>query len=209
MKKLFALLLTISFLTFAYANDIFKIKTINGKNLTFVGTERGIKVQEYKGKVILLEFWGTWCGPCLLSIPHHEELQEKYKDKLQVIAFETTPTVTAKDLVAYVNDPATHIDFSRVDYYLNEKAKTPAQKASLQQPIKDLKAFIKAKKKITYDVVAYNDGKEFIEYVARRANWPGFIPYLLIMDKNGNLAQIIPGMPNGKALEEYIKSLIK
>jgi len=29
------------------------------------------------------------------------------------------------------------------------------------------------------------------------------------MDKNGNLAQIIPGMPNGKALEEYVKDLIK
>ena len=36
---------------------------------------------EFKDKVIIVEFWATWCPPCRQSIPHLSKLQEKYKDK--------------------------------------------------------------------------------------------------------------------------------
>lgn len=40
-----------------------------------------------KGKVVILEFWATWCGPCVAAIPHMNELTEKFKDKpVQFIA---------------------------------------------------------------------------------------------------------------------------
>lgn len=38
-----------------------------------------------KGKVVLLEFWATWCPPCRASIPGIERLHEKYKDKGVVV----------------------------------------------------------------------------------------------------------------------------
>ncbi|HLU46701.1 MAG TPA: redoxin family protein [Planctomycetota bacterium] len=35
--------------------------------------------------VLVLDFWATWCGPCIASIPHLDEIQAKYKDKVAII----------------------------------------------------------------------------------------------------------------------------
>ncbi|HSB33932.1 MAG TPA: TlpA disulfide reductase family protein [Nitrospirota bacterium] len=46
-----------------------------------------VKLSDYKGKVVLLEFWATWCPPCRASIPGIEKLHETYKNKgLAVLA---------------------------------------------------------------------------------------------------------------------------
>src|SRR5262245_35053000 len=57
---------------------------------------RGDKVARLdKGKIYVVEFWATWCGPCRAAIPHLSKLQEKHKDVIfiGVSAYERDPKV--------------------------------------------------------------------------------------------------------------------
>ena len=54
----------------------FKLKEFSGKEVT---------LESSRGKVILLNFWATWCGPCRAEIPELVALQNRYKDRLQII----------------------------------------------------------------------------------------------------------------------------
>jgi thiol-disulfide isomerase/thioredoxin len=54
----------------------FAVKGMDGKT---------VSLAEARGKVVLLNFWATWCGPCRMEVPDLVQLQTKYKDRLQVI----------------------------------------------------------------------------------------------------------------------------
>src|SRR5208283_5292529 len=40
-----------------------------------------VHLSDYKGKVVMLDFWATWCGPCKIEIPWFMEFEQQYKDK--------------------------------------------------------------------------------------------------------------------------------
>ncbi|MGB5007488.1 MAG: redoxin domain-containing protein [Ferruginibacter sp.] len=47
------------------------------------------KLSEIKNKIVIIEFWATWCAPCIRSLGQLEKLQTKYKNKVQVVAVNT------------------------------------------------------------------------------------------------------------------------
>jgi|GEM_PF-1223827 len=47
--------------------------------------DKSIKLSDFKGNLVLLDFWEVWCGPCRMSLPHLQELHGKYKEKGLVI----------------------------------------------------------------------------------------------------------------------------
>ena len=53
---------------------------------------REISTASLRGKVVILNFWATWCGPCRAEVPDLVALQEKYKDTLQVIGISEDET---------------------------------------------------------------------------------------------------------------------
>jgi thiol-disulfide isomerase/thioredoxin len=62
---------------------------LNGKSIENMGwvlaDGKHTAFGEFKGKVLILDFYATWCGPCRDSIPHLVGLQQRYQDELRII----------------------------------------------------------------------------------------------------------------------------
>lgn len=72
-----------------------------------------INLQKYKGKTIFINFWATWCGPCLAEMPSIEKAQNILKNKEVVFLFASAETV--EEIEAFRNVHNYKFNYIRIE----------------------------------------------------------------------------------------------
>ena len=71
----------------------------------YVMKDGTVKLSELygQGKIVVINFWGTWCTGCMEELPHFDEIASEYSDIVTVLAIHTAGTLGAEDPDLYIN----------------------------------------------------------------------------------------------------------
>lgn len=67
-------------------NEKIVLQDVSGKEIVVTPLEKGFNFAGYENKIVLVNFFTTWCPPCKAEIPHLVNLQEKYKENFVIIS---------------------------------------------------------------------------------------------------------------------------
>lgn len=73
----------------------FQLKSVDGKT---------IKLSDYKGKIVIVDFWATWCPPCRRGIPDLVSIQKEFKGKVVIIGISLDGEQTIKDVPGFIKN---------------------------------------------------------------------------------------------------------
>ncbi len=80
----------------------YTLKTTEGKTITFEASNGVLLSQDLNGKMVLINFWATWCPPCVKEMPMFAKLQEKYKDDFVIIGVLFEEDKDKEELAAFM-----------------------------------------------------------------------------------------------------------
>ena len=66
--------------------------------------EKQIKLSDYKGKIVILDFWATWCAPCRKGIPDLVEIQKEYKDNVVIVGISLDKQSTKNFVIPFMKE---------------------------------------------------------------------------------------------------------
>lgn len=147
-------------------------------------TGEPISDDQLKGKVVLLDFWAVWCGPCIATFPHLREWQEKYADKGLVII----------GLTRYYN------------YAWDETAKQAKRSQEKVSPEVEREALAKfAESHDLHHRIAIQKDNSLSEFYGVTG-----IPHVVLIDRQGKIRmmRVGSGEQNAKDLQAMIETLI-
>jgi thiol-disulfide isomerase/thioredoxin len=149
------------------------------------------KLSDLKGKVVLVDFWAVWCGPCIATFPHLRDWNKEYKDKgLEIVG-----------VTRYNFERKRNFGFDKAKGKLTQVA--TQNKSGEQDLLKDFAEFHKLDHRLM------TLPAEEVDKAYRAYNVSG-IPHVALIDRKGNIqmVKVGSGEENAKALEAKIKELL-
>ncbi len=152
----------------------------------FVGTQP-VSMDDLQGKVVLLDFWAVWCGPCIATFPHLIEWHEKYADKGLVILGST-------NFYNYKWDD----EAGKAVRGESEGSVTPEEELAMLEKFRE-------SYKLHHGFFVNGKGSDYAASFAVSG-----IPQAVLLDKQGKIQMIRVGSgeANAKALEAKIEELL-